>query len=105
VTAPPSTVPGGKPVIEVPGLTPIFPVTTVWPALVTVEAPTTAKLFAEPSGGTDLRPYKVAHTYHVSNQQKSFHKEGPFGGLLFIFAVSVRSLCSEQHTLFFFINS
>ena len=50
---PPVTVPGGKPVTAVPGLTPKSPVMTVAPALVTVEAPRTAKLCAEPSGGAD----------------------------------------------------
>ena len=53
----PFTTPGppvqgaGNPVHEVPGLTPKSPVMTVAPVLVTVEAPRTAKLSAEPSGG------------------------------------------------------
>jgi hypothetical protein len=38
--------------MAVPGLTPIFPVMRVGPVLVTVAAPKTAKLCAEPSGGT-----------------------------------------------------
>src|SRR5580700_8898167 len=36
-----------RPVIEVPGYTPRFPVRVVGPVLVTVEAPSTAKLPAE----------------------------------------------------------
>jgi hypothetical protein len=35
----------------VPGLTPRFPVTTVGPVFVTVEAPSTAKLCAVPKDG------------------------------------------------------
>jgi hypothetical protein len=50
---PPVTVPGGKPVTAVPGLTPKSPVMIVGPVLVTVEAPRTAKPCAEPSGGAD----------------------------------------------------
>jgi hypothetical protein len=45
----PVTVPGGKPVIAAPGLTPRFPVITLGPVLVTVEPPRTAKLWAVPS--------------------------------------------------------
>src|SRR5271157_2787534 len=45
----PLTLPGGKPVIEVPGERPRSPVMVVGPVLVTVEAPRTAKLSAEPS--------------------------------------------------------
>jgi len=44
-------VPGGKPVTAVPGLTPRSPVIVLRPVLVTVEAPRTAKLCAEPSDG------------------------------------------------------
>jgi hypothetical protein len=51
IVPPPATTPGGKPVIAVPGLTPRLPVTTVNPVLVTVVAPRTAKLCAEPSDG------------------------------------------------------
>jgi hypothetical protein len=40
-----------NPVYEVPGLTPKSPVMIVEPVLVTVVAPRTAKLAAEPSGG------------------------------------------------------
>ena len=47
----PITIPGGKPVIEVPGLTPKSPMTTDGPVLVTAAAPRTAKLVAVPSGG------------------------------------------------------
>ena len=43
--------PGGKPVIAVPGLTPTFPLTTLAPVLVTVEAPSTPKLSATPRVG------------------------------------------------------
>ena len=39
--------------MEVPGLTPKSPATAVGPVLVTVEAPKTAKVCAEPNGGTD----------------------------------------------------
>lgn len=49
--APPVTVPGGKPVTALPGLTPRSPFTTVGPVLVTVEAPSTAKLCAAPNDG------------------------------------------------------
>jgi hypothetical protein len=42
---------GGKPVTAVPGLTPRSPVITLGPVLVTVEAPSTAKLWAIPSDG------------------------------------------------------
>jgi hypothetical protein len=38
------TLPGGNPVIEVPGSTPRFPSMVVGPVLVTVEPPRTAKL-------------------------------------------------------------
>src|SRR5450432_1413716 len=48
---PPVTVPGGNPVTEEPGLTPRSPVITVGPVFVTVEAPSTAKFPAVPSGG------------------------------------------------------
>ncbi len=48
---PPTTVPGGKPVIAVPGLTPRSPTRTVGPVFVTVVAPSTAKLPAVPSDG------------------------------------------------------
>jgi hypothetical protein len=50
---PPVEVPGGKPVIALPGLTPKSPVMAVGPVLVTVEAPRTAKLCAGPSDGAD----------------------------------------------------
>ena len=43
----PVTVPGGKPVTALPGLTPRFPFTTVGVAvLVTVEPPSTAKVLS-----------------------------------------------------------
>jgi hypothetical protein len=42
-------VPGGNPVAVVPGLTPIFPVTTLAPVLVTVEAARIANVLADPS--------------------------------------------------------
>src|SRR5687768_2094307 len=45
------TVPGGKPVIAVPGATPTSPVTAVAPVLVTAAPPRTAKLPASPKGG------------------------------------------------------
>ena len=41
--------PGGKPVMEVPGLSPIFPEITDVPVLVTVEPASTAKEDAVPS--------------------------------------------------------
>ncbi|WP_297499735.1 hypothetical protein [Pseudonocardia sp.] len=46
----PLTVPGGKPVIAVPGWTPRSPVTFDGPVLVTSEPASTAKLSAVPSG-------------------------------------------------------
>ncbi len=46
----PFTVPGGKPVTEVPGLTPTFPVMVLGPVFVTDWPPRTAKLSASPSG-------------------------------------------------------
>ena len=47
----PITIPGGKPVIAVPGLTPRFPTIKVAPVLVNVEEPKTAKLLAVPMFG------------------------------------------------------
>ena len=47
------TAPGGKPVIDVPGLRPIPPVMTVGPVLVTVVAAKTPKLLAVPRLGED----------------------------------------------------
>ena len=46
-----TTIPGRKPVIEDPGQTPRFPLTTDEPVLVTVEPPRTAKLAAVPRSG------------------------------------------------------
>src|SRR5512140_2899789 len=47
---PPSvTMPGGKPVMVVPGEVPSSPATTVAPVFVTVEPPSTWKFAAEPS--------------------------------------------------------
>jgi len=43
--------PGGKPVIAVPGLTPTSPLMSVGPVLVTVEEPRTANVCAAPSAG------------------------------------------------------
>src|SRR3954465_12057355 len=48
---PDTTMPGGKPVTAVPGLTPRSPVMTLGPVLVTVEPPSTAKLCAVPRDG------------------------------------------------------
>jgi hypothetical protein len=45
---PPMTVPGGKPVIDVPEYKPKLPLRMRSPVLVTVEAPKTAKLLAVP---------------------------------------------------------
>lgn len=54
----PVTLPGGKPVIAVPGLIPIFPTMVVLPVLVIVEAPKTAKLVAAPiCGCVVVNPY------------------------------------------------
>jgi hypothetical protein len=47
----PITLPGGKPVIEVPGNKPKFPVITDGPVLVTVEPPKTAKACDVPNEG------------------------------------------------------
>src|SRR5436305_12001306 len=41
---PPTTTPGGKPVTELPALTPRLPLTTDGPVLVTVDPPRTPKL-------------------------------------------------------------
>jgi hypothetical protein len=49
--APTFTIPGGKPVTVLPGLTPRLPVTIVDPELVTDDPPSTAKLAAAPSDG------------------------------------------------------
>jgi hypothetical protein len=57
---PPVAVPGGKPVTAVPGLTAKSSVTTVGPVFVTVEAPRTAKVCAEPSGGADSAQARLA---------------------------------------------
>jgi hypothetical protein len=46
----PVYVPGGKPVIEVPGETPKLPVRTLEPLLVTADAPNTAYVAAEANG-------------------------------------------------------
>src|SRR6185436_2222122 len=43
------TIPGGKPVTALPGLTPRSPATMLGPVLVTVEPPRTPKLAAVPS--------------------------------------------------------
>ncbi len=48
VNVTPLTVPGGNPVIAVPGLAPRSPVRTVAPVLVTAEPPRTAKVAADP---------------------------------------------------------
>src|ERR1700730_8301618 len=96
------TLPGGKPVIDVPGLTPTSPVMTVGPVLVTVEAPKTAKLFAEPRGGADCAHTKLPILIMQVTNRSRFMKKVLSVGLLFIFAVNVRSSCSERHTLFFF---
>src|SRR5687768_7694707 len=48
----PFTIPGGKPVTALPGLTPRLPVTTVGPVLVTVELPSTANDNAVPRPGS-----------------------------------------------------
>src|ERR1700719_2166245 len=48
--APLTTIPGGNPVTELPGLSPRFPVMMVAPVLVTVVAPKTVKFCAAPSG-------------------------------------------------------
>src|ERR1044071_1387524 len=44
----PFTIPGGNPVTAVPGLSPRFPLTVVAPVLVTVDAPKTANVPADP---------------------------------------------------------
>src|SRR5712664_1484962 len=67
---PPVTVPGGKPVTAVPGLTPKSPVMIVGPVLVTVEAPRTAKLCAEPSGGADCARARLP-TFNMQITNKS----------------------------------
>src|SRR3990172_9214042 len=54
--SPPVTLPGGKPVIALPGLTPRSPKMVVGPVLVTVWPPRTAKLAAEPSPGAVCAP-------------------------------------------------
>src|SRR4051794_14151965 len=46
--APPTTVPGGNPVTELPGETPRLPVMTLGPVFVTVDPPRTAKLCEVP---------------------------------------------------------
>src|ERR1700722_9623090 len=48
--APPSTTPGGNPVMALPGLSAIFPIMVVGPVLVIVEAPKMATSCAAPSG-------------------------------------------------------
>src|SRR5665213_1344966 len=48
--APPDTVPGGNPVIEVPGDAPTLPMIAVAPVFVTVEKARTPKFPAVPSG-------------------------------------------------------
>src|SRR5438067_5364787 len=45
---PPTTVPGGNPVTELPGETPRLPVMTLGPVFVTVDPPRTAKLCEVP---------------------------------------------------------
>src|SRR3972149_7682067 len=54
--APAVRLPGGKPVIALPGLTPRSPKIVVGPVLVTVWPPRTAKLAAEPSPGAVCAP-------------------------------------------------
>jgi hypothetical protein len=58
----PMTVPGGKPVIALPGHTPRSPVTTVKPVFVTVEPPRTAKLVAVPRVGAEAETIVVPAT-------------------------------------------
>jgi hypothetical protein len=50
IVLPGTITPGGKPVIDVPGLTPMSPEMTVAPVLVTVLAANTAKTPAVPKG-------------------------------------------------------
>jgi hypothetical protein len=49
----------GKPVVAAPGLTPKSPVMIVRPELATVEAPRTAKVWEEASGGADCAQAKL----------------------------------------------
>jgi hypothetical protein len=55
--------------MAVPGLTPKSPVMIVAPVLVTVEAPRTAKVCAEPNGGADCaRPRLPRHNMHIAKR-------------------------------------
>src|SRR5580658_461765 len=64
------TSPGEKPVTALPGLTPRSPVMTLEPVLVTVEAPSTAKLCAQPSDGEVAEAPKPALTAIWREAQK-----------------------------------
>src|SRR6476660_8013677 len=84
----PVTIPGGKPVTEVPGLRPRSPLMTVGPVLVTVEAPTTPKVEATPRGGATamaLTPWASLPTA---------------GGWAPVGVVGVRSEDLEPHPVF-----
>jgi hypothetical protein len=62
----------GNPVHELPGLTPKSPVMIVGPVLVTVEAPRTAKLCAEPSGGVVCVKARLTIRFSMQTTKKSF---------------------------------
>jgi len=83
---PPVTLPGGKPVTAVPGLTPKSPVMTVGPVLVTVEAPKNRKGLRRPQWRRRLRPAHFTDTKHTNTQQKRLHISSAFS----VIALTVR---------------
>ena len=93
---PPRTRPGGKPVTAVPGLTPRSPVMTLGPVFVTVEAPSTAKLWAAPSDGAvwaDAEWYVVALTSAVIKVMNPILPDRAINfPMLFVKAIIVASL-------------
>jgi hypothetical protein len=66
--------PGGNPVIEVPGETPTFPVTTVGPVLVTADPASTPKLAAVPND-TFWANAGAAHTSTASAMESELWRK------------------------------
>src|SRR5438045_5479535 len=80
----PVTIPGGKPVTAVPGLTPRSPVTWELPVLVTVEPANTAKPAADPrdtgAWAAAIRP--TANIEHTKTTLSFFIISLPFTSAL-----------------------
>jgi hypothetical protein len=76
----------GNPVHEVPGLTPRLPVKTVGPVFVTVWAPSTAKVTADPRGGLLAASAVCVDAENTSSgSNNSNSNRGPaVGGMYFL---------------------